>query len=177
MKRLTEGDWLDHGLRTLAVSGHGSLKAAKMAEALGVSRGSFYWHFKDIRDFRERLLMHWQTLTTDAIIREMEAKAEKAERLPDLMVRAFSAKPQLEKAIRAWADHDADAQAHLIKVDKLRIGYIHKLLTMAGVDAKIAGSRARFLYAASLGDAAIAPDAVSRHSTTDLHALAALLTR
>ena len=50
--RLTKSDWIDHGLRTLANDGPNALKVGPMATTLKVSRGSFYWHFRDIADFR-----------------------------------------------------------------------------------------------------------------------------
>ena len=46
-QQLSVDAWLDHGLRTLTASGVEGLKVERMAKALGVSRGSFYWHFLD----------------------------------------------------------------------------------------------------------------------------------
>lgn len=175
MTRLSELDWLNHGLKTLATSGFTALKAANMAQALGVSRGSFYWHFEDITQFRTRLLQHWQNQSTDAIIREMEALDREDQRLSSLMVRAFFANPRLDQAVRAWADDDEHVRAHLVQVDKLRIEYICKLLRAAGLKGAIVAQRARFLYAASIGDPIIAPGAASKYSKADLERLAALL--
>ncbi|MEO0398360.1 MAG: TetR/AcrR family transcriptional regulator [Pseudomonadota bacterium] len=175
MPRLSENDWLDHGLKTLAMSGFAAIKAASMAETLGVSRGSFYWHFKDLRDFQVRLLDHWQSRTTDATIQDLDAKDRDHDRLSDLMARAYAARPELDRAVRVWAEYDEEARKRLNKVDKLRIDYIRKLLKAEGLKDGDARRRARFLYAASLGDAAIAPDAAARLSSADLKSLAALL--
>jgi AcrR family transcriptional regulator len=46
--QLSATDWLRQGLKTLAQSGFTALKAEPLAKAMGVSRGSFYWHFADI---------------------------------------------------------------------------------------------------------------------------------
>src|ERR1700731_1432717 len=54
--RLTKSDWIRHGLRTLAKDGPNALKVGPMSTKLKVSRGSFYWHFRDIADFRSQLL-------------------------------------------------------------------------------------------------------------------------
>src|ERR1700724_2716783 len=59
-ERLTKDDWITHGLRTLANDGANALKVGPMATKLKVSRGSFYWHFSDIADFRAQLLRSWQ---------------------------------------------------------------------------------------------------------------------
>ncbi|MEM9880357.1 MAG: TetR/AcrR family transcriptional regulator [Pseudomonadota bacterium] len=175
MPRLSDRDWLNAGLKTLAHSGFAALKAAPMAQMLGVSRGSFYWHFKDIGDFQERLLRHWQDKTTDAIIAELDMRQHSKERLPDLMARAYAAKPQLDNAIRVWAQNHTLARKYVAKVDKLRIDYIVSLLIAAGLDDAKARPRARFLYAASLGDPAIAIQAAAHFHQADLEDLARLL--
>lgn len=177
MTRLTEQDWLDHGLKTLADQGIGALKAAKMAEALGVSRGSFYWHFEDIHDFEARLLDRWQTLTTDETIREMDTAASKTERLPELMIKAFRTRPDLDRAVRVWAQIDEGARAKLRKVDALRIEYLKSLLVAGGLTDEQAQYRARFIYAGSLGDAVIAERAGPQFTTSQLRELAEIVSR
>jgi AcrR family transcriptional regulator len=58
--QLSAADWLDQGLKTLAQSGFTALKAEPLARAMGVSRGSFYWHFADIGAFHAAILRHWR---------------------------------------------------------------------------------------------------------------------
>src|SRR5690349_2839624 len=88
-ERLTASDWLQHGLRVLTREGPGALKAAPMAQALNVSRGSFYWHFRDIEDFRARLLQAWEETSTDHVIEALDARPGDPERLSDLLQQAF----------------------------------------------------------------------------------------
>src|SRR5215470_12826656 len=85
--RLTKSDWIEHGLRTLAREGASTLKVGPMATKLRVSRGSFYWHFRDIADFRSQVLRSWQERMTDQVIQEIAEKAE-PDRLKHLMRRA-----------------------------------------------------------------------------------------
>ena len=61
--QLSVKDWLDQGLKTLAANGAGALKAESLAKAMGVSRGSFYWHFPDIAAFRTAILAHWREVS------------------------------------------------------------------------------------------------------------------
>ncbi len=58
-----------------------------MAAGLNVSRGSFYWHFRDISDFRAQLLRAWQERTTEHVIQELEAKDVQPDRLKHLIRR------------------------------------------------------------------------------------------
>jgi AcrR family transcriptional regulator len=67
-ERLTAQDWIDFALTTLAHEGAEALKADVLARKLGVSRGSFYWHFSDLGTFHARVIEHWKQQATDAII-------------------------------------------------------------------------------------------------------------
>lgn len=153
--RLTKPDWIDHGLRTLADEGTNALKVGPMAAALKVSRGSFYWHFRDIADFRSQVLRSWQERMTDQVIKELETAKAEPDRLKHLMKRAFVEKPRLDRAIRAWATEDDDVAGIVASVDARRVAYIAKLLVAAGVDGRRAPSRAAFMYWAYLGQAIV----------------------
>ena len=71
--QLSAKDWLDQGLKTLAKSGFTALKAEPLAKAMGVSRGSFYWHFADIGAFHAAILKHWREVAAEQIIAGVEA--------------------------------------------------------------------------------------------------------
>jgi AcrR family transcriptional regulator len=149
-ERLSKADWIAHGLRTLTSDGVAGLKVGSMATGLQVSRGSFYWHFEDIADFRSQLLKSWQERTTDQVIRELETEAG-PERLKQLLTRAFDARPTVDRAIRSWAAEDEDVAAIVASVDARRIAYIADLIVAAGVERQRAQRRATFLYWAWLG--------------------------
>ena len=149
-ERLSKADWIAHGLRTLTSDGVAGLKVGSMATGLQVSRGSFYWHFEDIADFRSQLLKSWQERTTDQVIRELETEAG-PERLKQLLTRAFDARPTVDRAIRSWAAEDEDVAAIVASVDARRIAYIADLVVAAGVEGQRAQRRATFLYWAWLG--------------------------
>ena len=72
MTRKSKQDWLEKGLKILAKESLNGLTIDKMALELGVTKGSFYHHFKNARDFEERLLGYWanQYLSTTATLPE-----------------------------------------------------------------------------------------------------------
>jgi len=152
--RLTKSDWIVHGLRTLANDGPNALKVVPMSTTLKVSRGSFYWHFRDIADFRSQILRSWQERMTDQVIQEVAEKAE-PDRLKYLMRRAFVVKRGLDRAIRSWAAEDEDVATIVASVDASRVAYIAKLLVAAGVESRRALPRAAFMYWAYLGQAIV----------------------
>jgi AcrR family transcriptional regulator len=153
--RLTKSEWLRHGLRTLASEGPGALKVGPMSEKLNVSRGSFYWHFRGIEDFRSQLLQNWQEVSTDQVINELDSRPRDPGRLRDLMHRAFSTQRKLDRAVRSWAAQDENVASIVAAVDARRIARVARLLVEAGVDDARAAQRATFLYWAFLGQSAV----------------------
>src|SRR5260221_506109 len=99
--QLSARDWLDQGLKALAASGHAALKAEPLAKAMGVSRGSFYWHFADIGAFHAAILKQWREGAAEQIIANVEAAPKQENPLPVLLRQAFSGKLALEKPCRS----------------------------------------------------------------------------
>lgn len=150
-KRLTAEDWLVAGMQTLARQGFQVLKAEPLAKALGVSRGSFYWHFADVTMFHQALIQRWRELATDAIITEVEHIERGPERLRTLLLRALGAEATYEIRMRAWAAVDATAAAAVTHVDHKRRAFLTRLLVEAGIEPDLAELRAAILYWAYLG--------------------------
>src|SRR5215475_11755671 len=115
--QLSAQDWLDQGLKTLAVSGFTALKAEPLAKAMGVSRGSFYWHFADIGAYHAAILARWREVAAEQIIANLEA-VRGEDPLAVLLRLTFGSKLTLEKAVRSWAAHDARARAAVVAIDR-----------------------------------------------------------
>jgi AcrR family transcriptional regulator len=148
--QLTAKDWLDRGLKTLAKGGFAALKAEPLAKAMGVSRGSFYWHFADIGAFHAAILRHWREVAAEQIIADLES-AESERPLSLLLRRAFSSRTALEKAVRSWASFDAVARDTVQAVDRRRLDYLEKMLRNDGLASGVARARAQILYWTFLG--------------------------
>lgn len=149
--QLSARDWLDQGLKTLSESGFTALKAEPLAKAMGVSRGSFYWHFADIGAFHAAILAHWREVAAEQIIANVEASARDDNPLPLLIRRVFGGKMALEKAVRSWATVDAAARNAVQAIDRRRLDYVEGLLRKSGLAADVARARAQVLYWAFLG--------------------------
>ena len=152
-ERLTAQDWIDFALMTLAHEGFDALKADVLARKLGVSRGSFYWHFADLGTFHARVIEHWKQVSTEAIIADIERYESQEERLDTLLRHAFGHGAALEIRVRAWAENNADAARALDDVDRRRRGYIERMLLEAGVTPPLTATRTQVLYWTYLGAA------------------------
>ena len=150
-KRLSKSDWLDHGLAALAASGLNALKADPLAKSLKVSRGSFYWHFRDIDAFHSALLARWRARAADDIIADIEAVSSGGDRLKLLMRRALQSDNNLECAVRSWATQDSKAAKVVVSVDRRRLAYLVELLSDAGVPERNVRARAVVIYWSYLG--------------------------
>jgi AcrR family transcriptional regulator len=149
--QLSAGDWLDQGLKTLAKDGFTALKAERLAKAMRVSRGSFYWHFADIAAYHAAILARWHEVAAEQIIANVEAASKDENPLALLLRRVFGERLMLERAVRTWASVDPAARAAVQAIDRRRLSYVESLLTQAGLSAELARARAQILYWAFLG--------------------------
>src|SRR3979409_331744 len=145
-EQLSAKDWLDQGLKALAESGFTALKAEPLAKAMGVSRGSFYWHFADIGAFHAAILKHWREVAAERIIAGLEAACDHQSPWERLLRRTFSSKLTLEKAVRSWAAVDPLALSAVEAIDRRRLGYVEKLVSTAGLSPEGTRARAQILY-------------------------------
>ena len=149
--QLSAKDWLDQGLRTLAQDGFTALKAEPLARAMGVSRGSFYWHFADVEAFHAEILNYWREIAAERIIDDVEAASGKDNTLQVLLRRVFGERRALENAVRRWAVVEPAARAAVRAIDRRRLAYVESLLRGFGIPQDVAHARAQILYWAYLG--------------------------
>ncbi len=179
---LTSDDWIKAAFRALTAGGVQAIRAEAIARDLKVSKGSFYWHFKDVADLKAKMLAHWACEATDAIIAEVEASQLPAEDRLRLLVLAATDDRTLpyggllaDSAVREWARFDAVAAMTLKSVDERRLGYIADLLGLCGFSAKGGRSGASALYGALIGLEALAANGLADLRADLLRLLEALL--
>lgn len=151
-------DWVGAALRVLARQGVEGVKVEPLAEELGVTKGSFYWHFADRAALLTALLAEWERVATSRVIEELDRHGgPPRERLNHLMTMTVShpSAARIEQAIRAWGAHDRAVRKALERVDERRVDYVRAMLVAAGVDRTHAMRRSRLMYLALLGEYAV----------------------
>lgn len=149
-----EADWIRAGLALLGRAGIDSVRVEPLAERLGVTKGSFYWHFKDRDALHAAMLETWRVDTTRTAIERVETESvSKADRLTRLIGLAANNAwiARLEIAIRAWAKTEERAARAVAQIDRERVDYISSLLRDLGIAPRTARLRARLLYLAMIG--------------------------
>lgn len=158
-RRLRRVDWLDLGLRQLALHGPQRLGIDPLCRAAGKTRGSFYHHFGDHDAFIDAMLDRWADRQTMSVIAEVEAAPP--EKRPGMLVLAsLKLDTRLDGALRAFARTHKRAARRIAEVDEARIAYLERLhRDLNGLNARTARSLARLEYAAFIGGLVIWPDA------------------
>lgn len=160
MDRLTKPtrsaeDWLHAALAMLGRDGADAVKVEPLARELGVTKGSFYWHFRDRGALLRGVLELWKSIATQAIIDRVDALGgAPAAKLQALVEGTSQSKraARVEHAIRAWAAHDRLARAAVQGIDAKREAYVRDLLIEHGISEVHATARARILYLALIGE-------------------------
>lgn len=148
-ERLTADDWVTAGLKALSRSGAAALKADTLAKTLGVSRGSFYWHFADVGAFHAAVLHRWREVAMERIVADVERTG--GDPLTVLVERAFAAPSRLESAVQAWAASDKNVRAVVAGVEAERVAHLQRWIVAASVREPEAAVRASILNWAYAG--------------------------
>jgi AcrR family transcriptional regulator len=149
---LTPEDWVRAATQVLVDHGIDHVRVDVLAGELNVTRGSFYWHFRDREDLLRRVLQAWREVSTVQLTKRLEvARSDPRELLADVITLPFRGRAavraaRIELAIRAWARRDPMAQQALDEADSSRIGYHEALFRALGFAPDEAAHRAFLLY-------------------------------
>jgi AcrR family transcriptional regulator len=149
---LTPEAWVEAATQVLVDQGIDHVRIDVLAGQLGVTRGSFYWHFRDREDLLRRVLAAWRELATTQLTERLErAHTDPRQQIHDVISlpfrgRAAARAARIELAIRAWARRDETARAAVDEADASRIAYHVHLFQALGFELAEARSRAFVLY-------------------------------
>lgn len=155
---LGKTDWIKAGFRALTKGGPQAIKAEPISRDLHVSKGSFYWHFKDVSALKKAMLDHWMNAATQDIINAVDNSALPPQDQLRMLVQISTSEldagyggPMAEAAIRDWARYDQVAAKALIEVDQKRLCYVELLFRQTNIDPSQAKSISAILYGALIG--------------------------
>jgi AcrR family transcriptional regulator len=149
---LTPETWIEAATEVLVDQGIDRVRVDVLATQLAVTRGSFYWHFRDRDDLLRRVLQAWRERATEQLTRRLEtARTDPREQLRDVISlpfrgRAAARAASIELAIRAWARRDEMARQAVDEADARRISYHEHVFQALGFAEDEARCRAFVLY-------------------------------
>lgn len=152
--RLGPEAWVKAAFAALVRSGADGVRVEPLARELGVTKGSFYWHFTDREALLEAIVTAWEDVATSNIIERVEAAGDDAKsRLRTLISITTSGRgDKLESAMRGWGATDERVGKVVMRVDARRETYVIGLFRQMGFDEPLASARTRILYLSLIGE-------------------------
>jgi len=136
MEHLKRGDWICAAQAALLENGPTQLSIVKLSNALGVTRGSFYYHFSSLNDLIDELVKDWETSVVDYGFEQARLKTESAaaelEWLIDFVTHLTD---KLDLVFRQWAIQNSHVHKHMERLDQKR------LAIMSDIFARLTGDK------------------------------------
>ena len=163
--RTPRSRWIEEGLRALAAGGPDAVRVEALAQAIGVTKGGFYWHFGDRRALLEEMLDAWERASIDEVIERVEAEGGDARAT---LRRLFALAPSTggllttDLAVRDWARRDQTVAERLRRVDNRRMEYLRSLFGAFCPDEDDVEVRCTIAFALFIGSPFMAAEHGSR---------------
>ncbi|MEZ5477763.1 MAG: TetR/AcrR family transcriptional regulator [Thiolinea sp.] len=152
--RLTREDWVRAALQIFAEKGIDAVRIEPLAQSLKVTKGSFYWHFKNRRELHQAIIDHWSRRCTSAITRCLREEHD----IIAVVLNVFAMwmrdepfSPRLDAAMRDWARRSDNVRQAVLQADYDRTRAIARVFERAGYPQESALIRARILYFGQIG--------------------------
>lgn len=154
---LNEADWIDAATGILVDENVRGIRIDALCHKLGVTKGSFYWHFSGRAALLAGVLQNWRKRMTTNVIDRLGAQSGD----PTVRLRALLALPRryrspafarIEQSIRDWSRRDGQAHDAVSDVDMIRLDYFVELFKQHGFEPIAAKRRAYIAYAMLMGD-------------------------
>lgn len=149
---LSAEDWEKAALNTIGEKGVKAVAVEPLARSLGVSKGSFYWHFENRDALLEAALVRWEIEESEEFISALETVDDPSERLRQLILRVSegSWNCSLHRALSAASNHEI-VKPVLKRVTQRRIDYVRKCYLDMGLSEQAAQNRASLAYTVYVG--------------------------
>lgn len=156
--------WLEAGFDALAEGGVANVRVEVLAKRLGVTKGGFYWHFRDRPELLSALLADWRDGRIRTIDQQTsrlggEPVATALRRLLDLYLgRGNPRGTAIELAVRDWARRQTEAADAVAAVDRHRLECVSRLFAQMNFAPEQAFARAYLFYAFIFGQSLLVCD-------------------
>lgn len=150
--QVTKDEWIDAAVAALIEGGVAAVRVDVLAKRIGITRGSFYWYFKDRDALVAAVLETWEQRATVDVIAELRDIHDPVDRLRSLFTQALTpdSYSRLEPALAADAAHPLVGPV-LRRVTERRVAFIADVYEARGFARAAARRQAIVAYAAYTG--------------------------
>ncbi len=150
--RTPRGAWIEAALQALGAGGPDAIRVEALAASLGVSKGGFYWHFKDRQALVGEMLDSWEKDVVEDVIARIESQpAEPRAKLQQLFELAPSVDFAVELALRDWSRRDREVAKRLRRIDTRRMDYLRLLFGQFCADEDEVEARSMLAFSLFIG--------------------------
>lgn len=149
---LSAGDWEQQALEMIAEQGIRAVSVESLARRMGVTKGSFYWHFPNRDALLEQSLQRWEKHDETNLHAALGAITDPRDRLRSFFRRTGQEKltHNVYSALCSAADHPK-VEPLLERVAERRMRHIETAFEEIGFESAEAAHRARLTYSTYLG--------------------------
>ncbi|MBL4757871.1 MAG: TetR/AcrR family transcriptional regulator [Rhizobiales bacterium] len=160
VSKLSREDWIDLARKKLSEEGIDKVSIAGLARDLSVTKGSFYWHFRDRDDLLQAMLARWEETGSEVVFSEVERVGgdpiRRLKHMSDIVFRRYRDQLNFEMALREWGRKDPKILQIIRQEDERRMDYMKGLFAEIYDDPKIAEAKAWLLFSLYVGEIIIA---------------------
>ena len=144
--------WVGAALQALAKGGPDAVRVEALAAGLGVSKGGFYWHYKDRQALLDEMLDSWEKAVVEDVIASLESQpVDPRAKLQQLFELAPSVDFAVELALRDWSRRDSNVAERLRRIDTRRMEYLRLLFGQFCADEDDVEARSMLAFSLFIG--------------------------
>ena len=163
--------WTEATLHAIAAEGLQGVVVETLARTLGVTKGSFYWHFANRAALLSAAVARWETSETRMLGPVAGTISDVGRRLLVLTQRAHcEPRLRLTRAFNAAVGHPLVGPA-VARVARSRVSFLAECLAAMGMDKAEAMQDAQIAYASYLGAAEMSAIGVGAQTRRELRVL------
>jgi AcrR family transcriptional regulator len=156
--RLSRGDWVESALEALAEGGLGAVSVEALAQRLKVTKGSFYWHFRDSEELLTALVQRWEELAVDRVMGELMQLTNPCDVIRRVIQQTVAIdsperrlRYRVEAAAAALAEWHPVVRPAYIRITQRRLNGLIVLFLATGLSPSDAAKLGRVAYMTLLG--------------------------
>lgn len=160
LSSLSRKIWINQALQKLTTEGIDKVSIAALARDLSVTKGSFYWHFKDREDLLQAMLQQWGKAGSEIVFKEVDRVGgdgeQRLKHMSDIIFKRYGDQLNLELALRDWGRKDPRIWEVIAREDERRMDYMRALFGKIYENPQIAEAKAWLLFSLYVGEIIIA---------------------
>jgi len=140
---ISRDDWIDAAWNILGEAGVEGIRIEQLARKLEVTKGSFYWHFKNRQGLVDAMIERWLGMREEDRPGYSTDSEDPGERLWKVIERGITRGTRGQAAaLRLWAQRNPEVEEKIVLADSVRRQFLIDQFKALGHDGAAAEIRA-----------------------------------